>query len=93
VAGRNGSAANWERPIQSWLVLPSWDGVMVMAVLVATGWPLTYSVPVLPDSVTATCDQVLTGRLPGALITLPSPEGRMSANSSGPPPALSVMNM
>src|SRR5438046_2423878 len=32
-----------------------------MLVFVATGEPLTYSVPVVPFSVTATCDQVLSG--------------------------------
>ena len=42
-------------------------GVRVMLVLVATGWPFTYSVPVLPDSVTATCDQVFSGSVPGAV--------------------------
>jgi len=84
---------NCERPIQFWVVLPSSEGVMVMLLLVATGWPSTYSVPVLPDSVTATCDQVFSGSVPGPPITSPVPLGRASANNSGPPPALSVRNM
>ena len=60
VALRNGSAY-CERPIQFWVVLPRLDGCRVMAVLVATAVPLTYSVPVLPDSVTARCDHVFSG--------------------------------
>ena len=44
-----------------------------MLVLVATGVPLTYSVPVLPDSVTATCDQVFSGRCAGAVELLLGP--------------------
>src|SRR5215469_10095116 len=84
---------NCERPIQFWVVLPRSAGVTVMLLLVATGWPFTYSVPVLPDSVTATCDQVFSGSVPGAEITSPAPLGVASANRSGPPPALSVRNM
>src|SRR6516162_3735747 len=75
---------NCEWPIQFWVVL----------LLVATGWPSTYSVPVLPDSVTATCDQVFSGSVPGPAITSPAVlVGMASANRSGPPPALSVRNM
>src|SRR6266516_4161814 len=64
VALRNGSAPNCERPIQFWLVLPRFDGCRVMFGLVATGVPLRYSVPVVPDSVTATCDHVFSGNSP-----------------------------
>src|SRR5215469_9963434 len=84
---------NCEWPIQFWLVSPRSAGVMVMLLLVATAWPFTYSVPVLPDSVTATCDQVFSGSVPGPAITSPPPLGVASANRSGPPPALSVRNM
>ena len=42
-----------DRPIQFWVVLPRLDGRSVMVAFVPTGVPLTYSVPVLPDSVTA----------------------------------------
>ena len=84
---------NCERPIQFWVVLPRSAGVTVMLVLVATGWPFTYSVPVWPASVTATCDQVFSGSVPGPAITSPPPLGVASANRSGPPPALSVRNM
>ena len=61
---------------------------------VATGWPFMYSVPVVPDSVTATFDQVFSGRLPGALscCSLPFPLV-VIAKRTGPPPALSVRNM
>src|SRR5437667_69927 len=92
-AARYGSAMNCERPIQFWVVLPRSAGVTVMLVLVATGWPFTYSVPVWPASVTATCDQVFSGSVPGPAITSPPPLGVASANRSGPPPALSVRNM
>ena len=39
-------------------MLPRSDGRAVIAVLTATAWPFTYSVPVVPDSVTARCVQV-----------------------------------
>src|SRR5713101_459917 len=84
---------NCDRPIQFWLVAPRSAGVTVMLVLVATGWPFTYSVPVWPDSVTATCDQVFSGSVPGPVIESPPPLGVASAKRSGPPPALSVRNM
>ena len=65
-----------------------------MLVLVATGWPFTYSVPVVPDSVTATCDQVFSGSVPGPLSCCSAPLPLVvMAKRSGPPPALSVRNM
>ncbi len=74
------------------MVVPRLAGFRVMLVLVPTGWPFTYRVPVVPDSVTATCDQVFSGSVPGALICC-SPLPVVMANRSGPPPALSVRNM
>src|SRR5919198_806793 len=65
-----------------------------MLEFVPTGVPLTYSVPVLPDSVTATCDQVFNGSVPGASIRCSAPPPPVvMAKRSGPPPALSVRNM
>ena len=91
---RYGSAGYWERPIQSWVVSPSAAGFSVMLVLVPTAVPLTYSVPVLPDSVTATCDQVLSGSSPVPLICCSPPAPLVvMANRIGPPPALRVRNM
>src|SRR6185503_20896592 len=52
---RNGSALYCERPIQLLVVLPRLEGLRVIAVFWPTCAPLTYSVPVLPDLVTATC--------------------------------------
>src|ERR671931_1274632 len=93
VADRYGSEY-CERPIQFWLVFPRAAGCSVILVLAATGAPLTYSVPVVPDSVTATCDQVFSGRVLGAVICCSCPLPLvLMAKRSGPPPALSVRNM
>ena len=65
-----------------------------MLVLVATGWPLTYRVPVVPDRVTVTSDQVFNGRVPVSLSCCSAPLPLVvMAKRSGPPPALSVRNM
>src|SRR3954452_702397 len=65
-----------------------------MLEFVPTGVPLTYSVPVLPDSVTATCDQLPNGSVPVSSIRCSAPPPPVvMAKRSGPPPALSVRNM
>src|SRR6266516_1099732 len=92
VALRNGSAPNCERPIQFWLVLPRFDGCRVMFGLVATGAPLRYSVPVVPDSVTATCDQVFSGNSPPP-VSCCSPLPVVIANRRPAPPPSTVRNM
>src|ERR1051325_5115732 len=62
--------------------------------LVATGAPLRYSVPVVPDSVTATCDQVFRGSCPPPVscCSAPPPPVVIAKRSPAPPP-LTVMNM
>src|SRR6185295_12448442 len=62
--------------------------------LVATGVPLRYSVPVVPDSVTATCDQVFRGSCPPPVscCSAPPPPVVIAKRSPAPPP-LTVMNM
>src|SRR3954451_20712725 len=90
VAFRYGSS-NWDRPIQFWLVAPRLDGCSVMAVFVATATPLTYSVPVVPDNVTARWDQAPTGNWVLALSCC-SPLPVVIA-TLGPLPALTVRNM
>src|ERR671914_2505168 len=93
VARRNGSA-NCERPIQFCVVLPRFDGRSVTLGLVPTGVPLTYSVAVLPDSVTATCDQVFSGNCPPVLLTCCSaPPPPVVMANRGPLPAFTVKNM
>jgi hypothetical protein len=92
VAFRSGSAY-WERPIQFWLVAPRLEGRRVMALLVPTGVPLTYRVPVLPDRVTARCDQVLVGSWPLRLMRCSPPLPPVVIANLGPPPALTVRNM
>src|SRR3954453_3904810 len=65
-----------------------------MLEFVPTGVPLTYSVPVLPDSVTATCDQLPNGSVPVSSIRCSAPPPPVvMAKRSGPPPALSVRNI
>src|SRR5678816_372997 len=85
-----------ERPSQLLFVFPMLLGLSVMLVLVATGTPLTHSVPVVPDLVTATWLHVLTGSGPGPLICCsPPPPVVVMANRSGVPvtPARGVRNM
>src|SRR5258708_8365770 len=91
VACRLGSP-NCDLPIQLLVVLPRLDGVSVMLALVATGLPLTYSVPVVPDRVTARCVQVFSGSWPaGAVICCSAPPPPVViAKRTGPPPALAV---
>src|ERR1041384_1314965 len=62
--------------------------------LVATGLPLRYSVPVVPDSVTATCDQVFRRSCPPPVscCSAPPPPVVIAKRSPAPPP-LMVMNM
>src|SRR5215471_13397767 len=93
VALRNGSALYSERPIQFWVVLPKLDGCSVIAVLVATAVPLTYSVPVLPDTVTATCDHVPRGSCEVADSRCSPPAPLVVMAKRGPEPALMVRNM
>ncbi len=61
--------------------------------LVATAVPLTYSVPVVPDSVTARCVHVFTGSWPVVLICCSAPPPLVVMAKRGPPPALTVRNM
>src|SRR5215468_4726087 len=90
---RNGSGY-CERPIQFWLVFPRLDGCRVMFALVATGLPFRYSVPVVPDSVTATCDQLFSGNCPPPVscCSAPLPLLVIAYRSPDPPPS-TVMNM
>src|SRR5258706_14400538 len=92
VAARNGSAY-CERPIQLLVVAPRLDGLSVMLALVATATPLTYSVPVVPDSVTATCDQVFSGSAEVALRRCSPPLPLVVMAKRGAVPALTVRNM
>src|ERR1044071_3144101 len=64
---------NCERPIQLLVVFPRLLGPSVRLGLVATGTPLTHSVPVVPDFVTATCVHVLSGSGPEPLICCSAP--------------------
>src|SRR5215470_8262996 len=92
VALRNGSAY-CDRPIQLLAVLPRLDGCRVIAVLVATAVPLTYNVPVLPDSVTARCDHVFSGSALVALRRCSPPLPLVVMAKRGAVPALTVRNM
>src|SRR5215475_8482450 len=92
-AFRNGSGY-CERPIQFWLVLPRLDGCRVMFGLVATGLPFRYSVPVVPESVTATWDHVFSGNCPPPVSCCsPPPPAVVIANRRPAPPPSTVMNM
>jgi hypothetical protein len=78
------------------VVFPRLLGLSVTLVLVPTGTPLTHSVPVVPDLVTATCVHVLTDNGPGPLICCsPPPPVVVMANRTGVPatPARAVRNM
>src|SRR5918999_1639613 len=93
VAFRYGSAY-CDRPIQFWLVLPRLAGRSVTFGLVPTAVPLTYSVAVFPDSVTATRDHVFSGSCPAVLLTCCSaPPPPVVMANRGPPSALMVKNM
>jgi len=52
-----GSAEYCERPSQFCVVLPSWNGASAIEALLPATAPSTYSVPCVPESVTATCTQ------------------------------------
>src|SRR5919197_1461359 len=82
-----------ERPIQFWVVAPRLEGRRVMLLLVPTGVPLTYRVPVLPDRVTARCDQLLVGTWPLRLIRCSPALPAVVIANLGPLPALTVRNM
>src|SRR3954454_24638669 len=83
-----------ERPIQFWLVAPSDDGFSVMFALLATAVPLRYSVPVVPESVTATCDQVFSGSWPPPVRSCSAPLPLLVMPKRRPlPPPLTVRNM
>src|SRR4051794_1035891 len=94
-ASRYGSALNWDLPIQFWLVAPRSDGWRVMLGLVATGTPLSHMVPVVPDSVIATCCQPVGSCGPDPLAGIicdPAP-ALISNRRAFVPPALAVRNM
>src|SRR6266487_4675891 len=80
-------------PIQFWLVVPRLDGCRVMLGLVATAVPLTYNVPVLPDSVTARCVHWPTGSWVLVLICCSAPPPDVVIANRGPAPAFTVKNM
>ena len=68
---------------------------MVMLGLVATATPLSHIVPVVPDSVIATCCQPVGSCGPeplAGIICAPAP-ALMSNRSAFVPPALAVKNM
>src|SRR5262249_24454372 len=71
-------------------------GLSVMLVLVAAAWPFTYSVPVVPDRVTARCSHWLIGTPAVAVSCCSRPEPPfVIANRGSVPvtPALGVRNM
>src|SRR5512143_1385417 len=70
---RKGSAEYWERPSQFWLVLPRLEGLWVMLLFVPTTEPFTYSVPVLPLFVTATCVHTPVGSADEPVICCSAP--------------------
>src|SRR5262249_11019211 len=84
---------NCDLPIQSFWVLPRLDGFKVMLVLVATATPLMYRVPVVPESVTATCDQTPIGSRPGALGCCSGPLRPVVIAKRMLPPLEGVRNM
>ena len=61
--------------------------------LVATAVPLTYSVAVLPDRVTARCDQVFSGSCVVLLSCCSAPPPSVVIANRGPAPELTVRNM
>src|SRR5512138_346311 len=63
-----------DRPIQLLVVFPRLEGRSVMAVFCPTCAPFTYSVPVLPDSVTATCCHEPVGSAAVPLIRCSAPD-------------------
>src|SRR5262245_61399599 len=85
----------WDLPIQFWVVAPMLDGRRVMFGFVPTAVPLTYNVPVLPDSVTARWIHAPVGSWPAVVglirCSLPPPE--VVSAKRGPVPALTVRNM
>src|SRR5262249_7655364 len=93
VAGRYGSDEYSDRPIQFCVVVPRLDGCSVMLVFVATAVPLTYTRPVLPDNVTAMCDQVFSGSALVADRRCSPPLPLVVIAKRGPLPALRVRNM
>src|SRR5262245_28616472 len=64
-----------------------------MLALVATAVPLTYRVPVVPLSVTATCDHVFNGSCDAALSRCSPPAPLVVIANRGPDPAFTVRNM
>ena len=73
--------------------MPRLDGFSVIVVFVATAAPFTYSVPVVPASVTARCVHSFTGSGAGAFsrCSLPFPLTVMA--NLGVAPADTVRNM
>src|SRR5688572_16498276 len=95
VASRNGSPY-WERPIHRFPGLPRFDGLRVMFVFVPTGSPLTYSVPVFCDRVTARCAHWLVGSAAVPLIRCSWPDPAVVIANRGTlpvTPARAVRNM
>src|SRR5512144_2761918 len=82
-----------DRPIQLFPVLPMLEGVRVMPVLVPTTAPFTYSVPVLPDSVTATCTHEPAGSADVPLMRCSPPEPPVVIANLTPDPLVGVRNM
>src|SRR4051812_17748133 len=93
LASRAGSPPYCDLPIQLLAPAPNVDGCSVMWVLVPTTWPLTYIVPVVPDSVMVTSDHWLTGSSDVALICCSPPPPLLVMAKRGADPALSVRNM
>src|SRR5919108_3275219 len=91
---KNGSDEYCERPIQFWVVFPRLDGLSDMLLFWPTCTPLTYSVPVLPDLVTATCVHVpvVSAAVPLICISLPPPLVVM-AKRIAPEPLCGVRNI
>src|SRR6266508_328535 len=71
---RNGSALYCDRPIQLFVVLPRLEGLRVILVFWPTCAPFTYSVPTLPDFVTATCVHAPVGNADVPLMRCSAPD-------------------
>src|SRR4051812_47805910 len=89
----SGGSLYCDLPIQLFVPSPNVDGCSVMLVLVPTTWPLTYIVPVVPDSVTVTSDHWLTGSSDVASIRCSPPPPLLVMAKRSADPALSVRNM
>src|SRR3954447_12373749 len=86
-------SAYCDLPIQLFAPVPNCDGCSVMLPLVPTTWPLTYIVPVVPETVTVTSDHWLSGSSALASIRCSPPPPLVVIAKRGAEPALSVRNM